>query len=384
MLDLIEWVLDYMYINSSNISDILVVAKSLSTGHNDLFTLFFADKDIPDIEELQKVLSEAGIRFMGGITPALIVGTTLKYSGTLIRRYQCASGPFVVPNFTTNDIPRDIVENLEMPSPGEDGTVMMYFSFPNATSHFLQQIYGLFGNGVTYIGSGLGYEDLVVRRSVFSNEVFSDNAAIFAVLSLECTVAARHGFIPISDPMMLTATDLNRVEEINWKNPRDEYLRIIAEERQQQYPNNTLEECIMFYPMVFETDSPESVCRVVTGITPDGSLECGSGVSENALFRIAKYSYESLVEAAVSSAVAVTEDLQERPTVLFLFNCCLRKLITGEKFSRELEAVNEALSDKSALIQIEGILSLGEISSMGTGMVECLNFTSVAGRFYEN
>jgi hypothetical protein len=107
-------------------------------------------------------------------------------------------------------------------------------------------------------------------------------------------------------------------------------------------------------------------------------------VSENALFRIAKYSYESLVEAAVSSAVAVTEDLQERPTVLFLFNCCLRKLITGEKFSRELEAVNEALSDKSASIQIEGILSLGEISSMGTGMVECLNFTSVAGRFYED
>jgi hypothetical protein len=32
---------------------------------------------------------------------------------------------------------------------------------------------------------------------------------------------------------------------------------------------------------------------------------------------------------------------------------------------------------------MEGILSLGEISSMGTGMLECLNFTCVVGRFYE-
>lgn len=373
-----------MYISSSDVSDILAAAKSLCTGHNDLFTLFFAQKDVPDIEEVQRVLTGAGIRFMGGITPGLIVGTTLKDSGALIRRYQCASGPFVVPNFTTQDIPRDIIQDLEMPSAGEDGTVMIYFPFPNATSHFLQQIYGLFGNGVTYIGSGLGYEDLVVRRSVFTNEVFSDNAAIFAVLSLECTVAARHGFIPISDPMMLTATDQNRVEEINWKNPRDEYFSIIAEERQRQYPNSTPEECIMFYPMVFETDSPESVCRVVTGIRPDGSLECGGGVSENALFRVAKYSYESLLEAAATSAVAATEDMQDRPAVLFLFNCSLRKLITGEKCSCELEAVNEALSHRSSSIQIEGILSLGEISSMGMGMVECLNFTCVAGRFYEN
>ncbi len=373
-----------MYISSSDVSDILAAAKSLCTGHNDLFTLFFAQKDVPDIEEVQRVLTGEGIRFMGGISPGLIAGTTLKDSGALIRRYQCAAGPFVVPDFVTNDIPRDIIQDLGMPSAGGDDTVMIYFAGPNSSSRFLRQIYGLFGNWVTYIGSGMGYEDGVPRPSLFSNEVFSDSAAVFAVLSDECTVAARHGFIPISVPMVLTATDQNLVEEINWKNPRDEYFTAITEECQREHPNKTLEECISFYPMVFDTDFPESVCRAVLGITPDGSLVCGGDVPENAAFRVAKYSYESLLEAAAFSAETVTQDMQEGPAVLFLIDCISRKWIMGDRYSCELEAVEEALSGKSAAVQVEGILSFGEISSMGTGMLECLNFTCVAGRFYEH
>jgi hypothetical protein len=372
-----------MYIPSSSIRDILAAATSLCTSPNDIFTIFFADTDVPDIEELQKELTSAGIRFMGGISPGLIVGTTLRDSGALLRRYTCAAGPFVVPDYVTEDIPRGIIQDMEMPSAGKSATVMMYFPGPGSSSHFLRQIYGMFGNGVTYIGSGMGYEDGIRRPCVFSNEVFSDSMAVFAVLSADCTVSARHGFIPISDPMISTATDQNCVLEINWKNPRDEFFTAIEEEGQREYPDKTPEEYIAYYPIVLETDFPESVCRAVLQIAPDGSLVCGSDVPENAVFRVAKYSYASLLEAASFAADTATADLQERPAFLFLIDCISRKWITGEKYHCELEAVEQVISHKSADIQMEGILSLGEISSMGTGMLECLNFTCVVGRFYE-
>ncbi|WFN34639.1 FIST C-terminal domain-containing protein [Methanogenium sp. S4BF] len=373
-----------LYISSSAVSDVLAAAKALYTGQDDIFTLFFADTDVPDIELLRRELTGAGIRFMGGIAPGLIVGTTVRDCGALIRRFSCAAGPFIVPDFITDDISRDIVQDLEMPFAEGGGTVMIYFPGPNSSTHFLRQIYGLFGNGVTYIGSVMGYEDMVLRPSVFSNEAFSNTAAVFAVLSADCMVAARHGFIPISESMISTATDHNCVREINWRNPLNEYLTVIEEDCQGVFPSKCPEEWIAYHPMLLQTDFPESVCRAVLQITPDGSLVCAGDVPENAVFRVAKYSYESLLNAAAISAKIATGDMENRSAVLFLINCICRKWITGERYFRELETVKAAVSEIPAPVKMEGIFSFGEISSMGTGMLECLNYTCVAGRFYED
>lgn len=372
-----------MYIASSAVSEILSTMSSLGTGPDDLFVLFFADADVPDIEELRRACTREGFRFMGGIVPGLIVGTTLKASGTLIQRYACSSGPFVVYDPETEDIPASIVGRVEMPSDRDVGTVMMYLPGHTSASHFLHQIYGLFGNAVTYIGSGMGYEDEVCRPCVFSNDVFSDSAAVFAVLSRECTMDARHGFLPISEPMVSTLTDKNRVLEINWKDPWNEYRDAIGEESGREYPGTEPEDCIAKYPLLFQMDYPESVCRGVLQITPEGSLVCAGDIPENAVFRVGKYSFESMFAAAALSAQNAMSGMNGRPSLLFLIDCVSRKWNAGAQYREELLAIEQVLSERPGLCSVEGILSFGEISSMGTGMIEYLNYTCVAGRFYE-
>lgn len=371
-----------MYITSS-VKGILSAAQSLCTGQNDLFTIFFSDTDVPDIEELRRVLTEAGIRFMGGISPGLIVGTDLKKSGALIRRFTCSAGPFVVCDPETEDISPDTFTGVDLPSDGDAGTVMMYLPGHTSASRFLHQIYGMFGNAVTYIGSGMGYEDEICRPSVFTNDLFSDSAAIFAVLCEDCNVSAQHGFFPISEPMVSTLTDQNQVLEINWKNPWNEYRSAIEEVCSREYPGTKPEECIAKYPLLFQTDYPESVCRGVLQMTPEGSLVCAGDVPENAVFRVAKFSFESMVGAAASSAWTATSDMDATPALLFLIDCVSRKWNTGARYQEELESIEQMLSERPGPFAMEGILSFGEISSMGTGMIEYLNYTCVAGRFYE-
>ncbi|MDE4908931.1 FIST C-terminal domain-containing protein [Methanogenium marinum] len=372
-----------MYINSSATDDVLASAKSLSKGSDDIYTLFFADTDVPDIGELQRELTRGGIRFIGGIAPGLIVGTTVRDCGALIHRYTCAAGPFVVPDPVFGHISSGFVQDMEIPCAGHSTTVMMYLPGHCSATRFLRQIYGMFGNGVTYIGSGMGYEDEILRPCVFSNEIFSDSAAVFVILSSECTVAARHGFIPISDSMVSTLTEQNHVLEINWKNPWNEYFSAIEEDCRREYSGIRPEECIVKYPLVLQTEFPESVCRGVLQVTPEGSLVCAGDIPENAVFRVAKYSYASLVEAAASAAEVATAGLQEKSEFLFLIDCISRKWNCGDKYPCELKAVEQVLSGKLESVQLEGILSFGEISSMGTGMIEYLNYTCVAGRFYE-
>ena len=89
--------------------------------------------------------------------------------------------------------------------------------------------------------------------------------------------------------MVSTLTVQNQVLEINWKNPWNEYRSAIAEECSQEYPGTKPEKCIAKYPPLFQTDYPESFCRGVLQMTPEGYLVCAGDVPENAVFRVASF-----------------------------------------------------------------------------------------------
>ena len=115
---------------------------------------------------------------------------------------------------------------------------------------------------------------------------------------------------------------------------------------------------------------------------PDGSLVCTGDVPEIAVFRVAKYSFESIVGAAALSARTATSDMDATPALLFLTDCVSRKWNAGVRYQEEPESIEQMLSERPGPFAMEGILSFGEISSMGTGMIESMNYPCVAGLFY--
>lgn len=93
-----------MYVKLSNINDILAIAQSFSQGLGDISTMFFMDTNVLGIEELHREHTGTGIRFIGGVTPGLIVGASFRDCGALIRRYASTTDPFVVSDFVMKNL----------------------------------------------------------------------------------------------------------------------------------------------------------------------------------------------------------------------------------------------------------------------------------------
>ena len=66
-----------------------------------------------------------------------------------------------------------------------------------------------------------------------------------------------------------------------------------------------------------------------------------------------------------------------------IFSCVSRPLFLGKAFAREMEAVQTRVAGIDPGIKLEGVLSLGEISSHGEGILELFNKTVVVGLLYD-
>jgi hypothetical protein len=65
-----------------------------------------------------------------------------------------------------------------------------------------------------------------------------------------------------------------------------------------------------------------------------------------------------------------------------MVDCISRVLYLDNDFSNELNTVKKQLKLKQESLDLEGVLSLGEISSMEGGFLEFLNKTIVVGAFH--
>ena len=72
------------------------------------------------------------------------------------------------------------------------------------------------------------------------------------------------------------------------------------------------------------------------------------------------------------------------PACTFVVDCITRPSALGDRFSEELHAISDQLSIGSPEQEPFGILSLGEISSYGDGLLEFFNRTIVVGTFHNS
>ena len=107
---------------------------------------------------------------------------------------------------------------------------------------------------------------------------------------------------------------------------------------------------------------------------------CVGEVPENTVLYILKGKNEALIQSAkmaIESSIAhLTEPIQHT----IIIDCISRTLFLEEEFSKELEAISEAMPDSDEKESLpQGVLSLGEISSSGGGYLEFYNKTLVVG-----
>ena len=101
---------------------------------------------------------------------------------------------------------------------------------------------------------------------------------------------------------------------------------------------------------------------------------------ENTVLYLLKGDKESLLNSAAQAVGTASSGLETLEQMLVV-DCVSRISYLEDQFAKELEFL-QTKSGFGDQIKVHGVLSLGEISSVGRGSLEFFNKTIVAGAIY--
>lgn len=373
-----------MFVQDASIDSILKVCREINHSEDDVLMLLFSEHDHPDIKQLIKVLNNEGILFFGGIFPGLIHQASKHDSGFIIKAFPMLTRPSVVHELhRTNGM---VVPEDWFLSEDEDKkytSLIFVDGLASNISTFLSGMFNQYGNAVHYLGGGAGSLTLKQQPCIFTNEGFFENAAVVAFLRLESSLGVRHGWQKLMGPMVATKTDKNIVSELNWENAFEAYKRVVEQDAKQSISSENFFDIAKGYPFGMTKEGAESVVRDPLAVNEAGELICVGEVPENTVLEILKGEPKHLIEAAVIAAKDCITFAHERFRHCLTFDCISRVLFLENDFTKELKGVQDTVAAFVNEGVLEGVLTLGEISSYGEGYIEFFNKTIVVGVLYE-
>jgi len=248
------------------------------------------------------------------------------------------------------------------------------------TAPFLSEVYNNYGNALHYLGAGAGSLSFEKYPCLFTKEGFYQDCAIISFLPLKSKLGVKHGWEKIKGPLVATKTNKNTIIELNWENAFEVYKKAIEEDSNIKIDQQNFFEVSKGFPFGMYKKDLEDVVRDPIAVSDIGELICIGEVPENTVLNILKGEKESLIYAAGSAANKCKIDDKENISNSIVIDCITRALFLEEDYSKELVAVESELSSKTIPV---GILTLGEISSYGLGILEMFNKTIVVGVLYE-
>jgi len=367
-----------MYIPSRDVSEIAAKIVQMPRGDQDVVAILVGEKDCPDLEALIAELNRLNIVFLGGIFPGIIYDTQRYESGVVAMVLPSLSAPSVIPlGGDAIDLPDFDARVMAMP---EKCTAMIFVDgLTSNISDFLGEMFHYFGDAIHYVGGGAGSLSLKQAPCVFTSEGVFQDAAVIAFLDVNSRMGVRHGWERLMGPLVATKTRHNVILELNWENAFDVYRRVLEPDAGMTLTQDNFFDVAKGYPFGIFKEGLEDVVRDPISVTSDGALVCVGDVPENTTLNILKGFAPTLIEAA---GQATTDSLLDHHKTIghcFVVDCISRVIFLQDEFDDELNLIAQRIREIDAQSVPCGILSLGEISSYGEGLLEFFNKTVVVG-----
>ncbi|WP_340200556.1 FIST signal transduction protein [Ascidiimonas sp. W6] len=366
-----------MYIE---VTDPKLVANIISDKANDDAVLIcIAEHTDINIEILIDELNARGTNFAGGFFPKVIHGKQVFDTGIVVSFFDSLveDGIFMIKHMDSMNFtipPKDLDKNASY--------CMLTFVdglAPNI-SHYLSELYRQFGSKIFYFGGGAGSLSLKQRPSVFSKEGIFQNAAVCMLLKKQVSVGVKHGWQKIAGPVIATRTSRNVINQLNWEDALGIYKAALEDKSDIKVEKDNFFSVAKAYPFGILKDGAEYVVRDPISIDESGGLICVGEVPENTILDILWGEENTLILAAKEAAQSSADGI-ENPKQAFIIDCISRALFLEDNFFKELAEVEEVLLEAHEPSEINGALTLGEISSQGNGYLEFYNKTIVIGLF---
>ncbi|MEM9219983.1 MAG: FIST C-terminal domain-containing protein [Cyanobacteria bacterium P01_F01_bin.150] len=373
-----------MYLLSPSLDEIqTAIQKQLQPQDNEVVLILMGEATGINIDTLVNVLKQDDYCFIGAIFPSVLSAETYSEKGVMLKTIPLATPPHLI---------RDLNQQVELPEfdaeidLSEDTQLTALIWIDGLTSQistFLSEMYNNLGNSVRYLGGGAGSLSLQQQPCIFTREGCFQDAAVVVFSPLESQLGVRHGWQRLEGPFPATETHDNTITALNWRNAFEVYKEVVEADGQRAIAADNFFEVAKGYPFGIFKEGQEDIVRDPIVVNDVGELVCVGEVPENALLHILKGDKESLVTSARQAAIEATQGDPNKLTECLVVDCISRVLFLGDQFSEELTALKTQLATVSQSTALEGVLTLGEISSYGEGFLEFFNKTIVVGALYQ-
>ena len=354
--------------------DTIALEKNLTNLNNGIAIIYAAEKGF-DFLELQKIIQQSSIPVVGAFFPGLISEGALHYSGYIL---QHIDSPYQL------IISDSKIKNPEL-SKGSitKGTgLILMDGLADSNQSFLNSIFYELGHSFKFIGSGAGSLDLVQKPCLFDKDGIYEDKVILILLEDEVAIGLKHGYDRIAGPFVATSTTKSRIMELNWENAYDSYAQIVNNDSSVPISKEDFFSISKGYPLGISRKGHEDIVRDPISVDEEGVLNCLDDIPENVALYILKGEPQKLISAAKSSCQQALNAVSGKPKSCLLIDCISRVLYLGDNFDKELLAATEEIHSAYPTITVEGILSMGEISTFQDGRLELYNKTFLATMLY--
>lgn len=367
-----------MFINQANTEKIVDQLQQISFSDKELCVLMVGENSKVDYSAISAFAKENNIHLLGGMFPAIIYDTNKYEDGALIQKLPKYGDIILIQNLSSEpNNQHDLVKTL----PTDKHLMALTFvdGLASNIAGYLEWVYGVFGSEVNYLGGGAGSLSLQQQPCIFTKDGFFEDAAVFCLIDAEVSLGVKHGWKQLLGPLVVTKAEKNIIHELNWQNAFEIYKEAVEEDAGLQFQGDNFFSIAKGFPFGMFKEGQEDIVRDPIAVDENGALICVGEVPENSVVYILKGQNESLISSAKEAMKTSLSQTDKIPKNNLIIDCISRVLFLEEEFKKELEALDEELKLSTNNLPLVGILSLGEISSYGEGLLELFNKTTVVG-----
>ncbi|PIB34741.1 hypothetical protein BFP72_04625 [Reichenbachiella sp. 5M10] len=361
-----------MLLNTSHISEIL---DHFSPSAVNL--ILVGEKTPLDVRQLIEGANQRGLKLAGGVFPMIIFENEHLESGIILKHVEaCTIEPVLIKDL--NKVP--IAQQLPLASEDMNSCIVLFDGLMSHVSTLLDGLYEEYWNQMNFVGAGCGSASLVQNPCIISNEGFFEDAALLLIIGREINLGVNHGWTEVQGPFVANKTEGNEIIELNWKPAYDTYREIVESHSSHQFSENEFGEISQGYPFGIAREGKEDMVRDPIIVNEQGALLCLGEIPQNASLNILSGTKPNLIRSAGKAAEKATKDIF--PLDIFLVDCITRVMYLESEFGEELLAIKEVVKASNDQLKVEGVLSLGEVSTSKGGFLDLYNKTIVVAATY--
>lgn len=370
-----------MLITQLDPTTILNEIQAVSLEEGEILMLLIATESSDPVKALVQALQDRGIPFFGALFPGVIHGTQEIKEGIIIKKWTAAAPPTIIREVASKKLAG--LEKLRLPDTPKKLTAFTFIDgLTFHIDHFLESLNNLLGGKVNFIGGGAGVMSFEQQACVFSNEGFFQDAAVVCLVEQKSRLGVRHGWEKVAGPLVATHTERNVIHQLNWNNAFEEYKAIIKADCGKDINHDNFFEIAKSYPFGIYRENEEDIVRDPFKVGKDGELICFGEVKPHTVLNVLKGKPTTLIDAAQEAIndCKAKDNTQLAASETMVVNCISRRHFLENAFEDEMNIIAQEVETVAGETP-HGILSLGEISSYGTGLLDIFNKTIVVGTF---